>query len=139
MTSCRPSLIDTGLRYLVLPVTSQALTKARIEQDIGGLVRRKGAQFAVLIDVAGREMRHWNNDGKLEDIATGSAAAVVGSYLVASGAAQADETILLAQGRFLGRPSTLAVRTQSLNGAVIRAHVGGNVHLIGEGRLVVLP
>jgi len=139
VSSLRPAVVDTGLRYLVLPVTSQALAKARIVADIGDLVRREGAQFAVLVDVVEREIRHWDNDGKTEDIATGSAASVVGAYLAASGVVPADETLVLAQGRFLGRPSVLHVDVDVVDGAVARVHLGGTVHLVGQGRLQVLP
>ena len=137
--SLRPARVDTGLCYLVVPVTSRALASAAIGDDIGDLVRREGAQFAVLVDVVEREIRHWNNDGKTEDIATGSAASAVGAYLAASGVVSARESIVLAQGRFLGRPSVLTVDTEVADGAISRVYLSGNVHLIGEGRLQVLP
>jgi PhzF family phenazine biosynthesis protein len=139
MPSLQPAVVDTGLRYLVLPVTSRALASAVIDDDIGDLVRCEGAQFAVLVDVVEREIRHWSNDGKTEDIATGSAASVVGAYLVTSGILSAAEPIVLAQGRFLGRPSVLTVETEVVHDAVSRVYISGNVHLIGEGRLQVPP
>jgi trans-2,3-dihydro-3-hydroxyanthranilate isomerase len=139
LPSLRPAMVNTGLRYVVLPVTSQALASAAITGDIGDLLRREGAQFAVLFDAVEREIRHWSNDGKIEDIATGSAASVVGAYMVASGVASAGAVIVLKQGRFRDRPSVLMVHAEVEGGVVSRVHLSGRVHFIGEGRLQVLP
>jgi len=128
--------VSTGLRYLVVPVRPQVLAKARIDADISALVRTHCAEFAVLVDVEAREQRHWNNDGKLEDFATGSAASVVGAYLAHHGAIRADEIVALSQGRYAGRTSELLVRVDALTH---HAHVGGRVQRIGEGRLLRTP
>ena len=74
-------IVSTGLRYLIVPVVG-GLAEARIvRSDFADLMARHGAQFAYLVDVEALEGRHWNNDGVLEDIATGSAAGCVGAYL----------------------------------------------------------
>lgn len=65
-------VVDTGLRYLVVPVVSGALKRARIREDVTERLLSVGAQFAVLLDESALEVRHWNNDGIVEDIATGS-------------------------------------------------------------------
>lgn len=62
------------------------------------LVAEVDAEFAYLLDVPTREGRHWENDGSLEGIATGSAAGAVGASLAASGLAAADATIVLRPG-----------------------------------------
>ena len=70
-------VVTTGLRYLIVPVTSDAIGRARIAFDLTNLVSSYGAQFAVLLDPEAMEVRHWNNDGIIEDVATGSAAGTI--------------------------------------------------------------
>lgn len=132
-------VVSTGLRYLIVPVARGALEKARIANDIAELLSTVGAQFAVLLDEAALEVRHWNNDGIIEDVATGSAAGSVGGYRLRHGLSRADETFVLNQGRFAGRPSTLRVRPEGTREHVARVSVGGEVALVGRGILEVLP
>jgi predicted PhzF superfamily epimerase YddE/YHI9 len=80
-------VVSTGLRYLVVPVGAGALAKARVVEDLTAIVRSAGADFAVLFDEAALEVRTWDNDGLLEDIATGSAAGVIGAYRLRFGLA----------------------------------------------------
>ncbi|MEP6622504.1 MAG: PhzF family phenazine biosynthesis protein [bacterium] len=134
-----PEVISTGLRYLVVPVAPGALEKAHIAHDITGWLNTVGAQYAVLLDEASLEVRHWNNDGIIEDVATGSAAGTVGAYRLRHGLARGDETFVLHQGRFVGRPSTLRVRPEGTPERVTRVSVGGDVALVGRGVLEVLP
>ena len=60
-----------------------------------------------LIPIA--EGRTWDNAGGVEDVATGSAAGPAAAYLAAHGLAAEGELIVINQGRFLGRPSRIAV------------------------------
>ena len=104
------SVASTGLPYLVIPVTSEGLAIARIA---GGDLERRlatvGAKFAYLFDVDQREGRTWDNAGAVEDIATGSAAGPVAGLLVRHGLAEIGQSIVLRQGRFVGRPSEMTV------------------------------
>ena len=131
--------ISTGLRYLVVPVERGALAKAAIKLDITDLVARAGAQYAVLLDDAALEMRHWTNDGKIEDVATGSAAGTIGAYRLRYAEARPDETFRLHQGRFTGRPSQLYVEPSGGSGPTRSVRVGGNVAIVGHGVLDVRP
>ena len=135
----RAAVMNTGLSYVVLPVTSNAMTRARIKDDITEIVVRLGAQFAVLLDPVAREIRHWNNDGLLEDVATGSAASVVSAFLVAQNYVTSGETIKLLQGRFAGRSSELFVRSTTVNGQPAATNIGGRVDIIAAGQLLVTP
>jgi trans-2,3-dihydro-3-hydroxyanthranilate isomerase len=132
-------IVSTGLRYLIVPVRPGALANARIAGDITDLLRGLGAQFAVLLDEDAIEVRHWNNDGILEDIATGSAAGTIGAYRLKHGLARAGETFILNQGRFTGRPSQLRVRPEGAQTAVTTVKVGGDVVIVGSGTLNVRP
>ena len=115
------------------------LERARIPCDISELLRGVKAQFAVLLDEAALEVRHWNNDGIIEDVATGSAAGTIGAYRMRHGLVGGGETFMLHQGRFTGRPSTLRVQGEGKPDAVRTVKVGGDVAFVGRGMLEVLP
>jgi trans-2,3-dihydro-3-hydroxyanthranilate isomerase len=132
-------VVSTGLRYLIVPVRPGVLNRARILQDISGALSSVGAQFAVLFDESTLEVRHWNNDGVMEDIATGSAAGCVGAYRLRHGLARGGETFVLHQGRFVGRPSTLRVQPEGTSTQVHSVKVGGDVALVGHGVLQARP
>ena len=132
-------IVSTGLRYLIAPVRAGALAKARIGYDITDLLRGCGAQFAVLLDEAALEIRHWNNDGVTEDVATGSAAGTIGAYRLKHGLARGGEGFILNQGRFAGRPSQLHVEARGDARSVTTVLVGGAVALVGTGRLNAWP
>ncbi|WP_308800120.1 PhzF family phenazine biosynthesis protein [Streptomyces sp. UH6] len=132
-------VVSTGLRYLVVPVVS-GLADARIVRgDFAQLLERYGAQFAYVLDVRALEGRHWNNDGVLEDVATGSAAGCVGAYLARHRVVAVGEEFALRQGRFTGRPSRLAVRPQGSPDALHTIRVGGDVTMVARGTLDTLP
>jgi len=133
------AVVSTGLRYLIVPVLPGALARARIATDISGLVARAGAQFAVLLDEAALEIRHWNNDGVVEDVATGSAAGTIGAYLMRYRGARSGESFTLDQGRFAGRPSRIDVTPHGTADAVHSVMVGGQVSILGHGTLLALP
>lgn len=130
---------STGLVYLVVPTEPGAIGSARIGSDITELLKANGAQFAVLFDPSTFEIRHWNNDGIVEDIATGSAAGVVAAYAVKHGLARAGEDFSFSQGRFQRRPSVLEVRVDQVGDALGSVKVGGAVAIVGEGRLFQAP
>jgi PhzF family phenazine biosynthesis protein len=101
---------STGLPYLLIPVTSDGLARARIaDATLEQRLASVGAKFAYLLDVAEREGRTWDNAGAVEDIATGSAAGPVAGLLVRHGLAATGESIVIRQGRFTGRPSEMTV------------------------------
>lgn len=130
-------LASTGLRYLVLPVSATALARARIREDIGPLLQRLGAEYAVLVDPQGLEQRHWSNDGRVEDSATGSAASVVGPYLLRHGRAEAETLLRLRQGRFTGRNSELLLRVRGGPQAIEASWLGGQVRAVASGQLKI--
>jgi trans-2,3-dihydro-3-hydroxyanthranilate isomerase len=132
-------VVSTGLRYLIVPVRHGALARARISRDITELVRGVDAQFAVLLDESAVEVRHWNNDGIVEDVATGSAAGTIGAYRLRHGLARGGDTFILNQGRFAGRPSQLRVRPEGSASRVDRVTVGGDVAFVGHGVIDALP
>jgi PhzF family phenazine biosynthesis protein len=127
-------VISTGLPYLIVPLRA-GLTEARIVHPrFGDLLAQIGAQFVYVLDVGAIEGRTWDNDGRVEDIATGSAAGPVGAYLVRHGHAQPGTEIVIHQGRFVGRPSEIAVRVDGETDAIRSVLVRGDVRMVASGR-----
>jgi len=133
------AVVSTGLRYLIVPVRPDVLARAAIRNDITTLLHDVGAQFAVLFDAAALEVRHWNNDGVIEDIATGSAAGTIGAYRLRYCEGNGGEAFILNQGRFAGRPSQLVVEPHGTPDNVHSVKVGGEVSIVGRGQLEILP
>lgn len=126
-------VVSTGLRYLIIPVRTGMLARARVVADLTGMVTTADAEFAVLLDEAQLEVRHWNNDGVVEDIATGSAAGTIGAYRLRHALAAAGKDFVLQQGRYVGRPSALTVRPEGTPERVETVFVGGAVAFVGHG------
>lgn len=121
---------STGLAYLVVPVTSSGLARARIGvADLEEQLALVGAKFAYVLEVEQREGRTWDNGGLVEDIATGSAAGPVAGLLVRHGLAARGEEIVIRQGRFVGRPSEMLVEVAGED-----ILLSGRVCMVARGR-----
>ena len=117
-------VVSTGLPYLIVPVRPQALARAAIDgADFEAVLAALGAKFVLVLDVAGREVRTWDNLGRVEDVATGSAAGPAAAYLFSLGLADASLPLELAQGRFAGRPSRINIRRDGLNQLLVSGEV----------------
>ena len=104
-------IVSTGLPYLIVPVRPEALARTAIQgQDLEDRLATLGAKFVFVFDTVNRELRTWDNLGRVEDVATGSAAGPAAAYLIGEGLVEPTAPITLKQGRFAGRPSTLQVR-----------------------------
>jgi PhzF family phenazine biosynthesis protein len=127
-------VVSTGLPYLLLPVRPDALARAAITgTDLEARLAPLGAKFLFLLDVAGREIRTWDNLGKVEDVATGSAAGPAGAYLFRLGLADPGAPLDLAQGRFAGRPSRIQVRLDSAGHLLVSGEVWPVAHGVLDG------
>lgn len=126
-------VVSTGLPYLIVPIGAN-LERARIvARDFEKLLATVGAKFVYVFDVGRRDGRTWDNDGRVEDIATGSAAGPAAVYLVTHDLAKPGENLLLNQGRFVGRPSQLHATVRS--GPGLSVSVRGQVCFVGSGTL----
>ena len=125
-------VVSTGLPYLIVPVTPGGLSSARIVvDDFEGRLATVDAKFVYVFDPERREGRTWNNSGAIEEIATGSAAGPAAAYLVEHNLADPRDEIVLQQGRFVGRASTMSITA----GADGDLWVGGPVAPVASGRL----
>lgn len=133
--SLLPQVVSTGLPYLILPVNTAGLAKAAIQNtDLEEVLQSLSAKFVLLLDVESKEIRTWDNLGKAEDIATGSAAGPVAAYLIKNGICHPETDIDISQGRFIKRPSKLKVH-QTANHHLL---VSGEVWSVSQGRLECL-
>ena len=123
-------VVSTGLPYLIVPVRT-GLDGAKISHpDFGGLLETSGAKFVYVLDPDRPEGRTWDNAGRVEDVATGSAAGPAAGYLLHHRVRPDGEPLLVHQGRFTGRPSTIEVRPDTDG----RLWVGGPVAPVAAGR-----
>jgi trans-2,3-dihydro-3-hydroxyanthranilate isomerase len=122
-------IISTGLPYLILPVRPEALARAAINgPDLEILLAALGAKFVLVLDVAGREVRTWDNLGRVEDVATGSAAGPAAAYLFSRGLADPNLPVELAQGGFAGRPSKIRVGRDTFDRLLVSGEVWPVTH-----------
>lgn len=129
---CSAQVVSTGLPYLIVPVRPEALARAAIDgADLEAVLAARGAKFVLVLDVAGREVRTWDNLGRVEDVATGSAAGPAAAYLFSLGLADPKLPLELAQGHFAGRPSRIKIRRDGSN----RLLVSGEVWPVLQGML----
>jgi predicted PhzF superfamily epimerase YddE/YHI9 len=115
---------------LIVPVRG-GLEQARISHPrFEKLLAASGAKFVYVLDPDRPEGRTWDNAGRVEDVATGSAAGPAAGYLMHHGVRPRGEPFLIHQGQFTGRPSTIEIRP----GPDGRLWVGGPVAPVASGR-----
>ena len=123
-------VVSTGLPYLIVPVQSGLEHAAISNSGFEELLAASGAKFAYVLDPDLPEGRTWDNAGRREDVATGSAAGPAVGYLLRHGVLSGGGPIVIHQGRFTGRPSTIEVRPDADG----RLWVGGPVAPVASGR-----
>jgi trans-2,3-dihydro-3-hydroxyanthranilate isomerase len=128
-------VVTTGLPYLIVPVRSGLDHAAIRHPDFEPLLATCGAKFVYVLDPDRPEGRTWDNTGRLEDVATGSAAGPAAGYLLHHGARTGNEPIVIHQGQFTGRPSTIEIRPDPDG----RLWVGGPVAPVAGGRFHAHP
>ena len=129
-------VVSTGLPYLLVILASGLERAAIVRPGFEALLASVGAKFVYVLHLPTREGRTWDNDGRVEDVATGSAAGPVGAYLVRHGLASTGAEITLQQGRFLGRPSQMRVRVEGADGdarEIAAVYVTGDVRMVARG------
>jgi trans-2,3-dihydro-3-hydroxyanthranilate isomerase len=126
-------VLSTGLSYLFIPLRS-GLDRARISvPNFESMLAEVGAKFVYVFDVPTLEGRTWDNDGRVEDAATGSAAGPTGAYLVKHKVVSPDTEITINQGRFVGRPSQISVRVSGIPEHITSVKVSGVVTMVASG------
>ena len=123
-------VVSTGLPYLIVPVRRGIEHAAIVVRDFEAQLARVGARFVFVLDVEQFEGRTWDNDGRVEDSATGSAAGPTAAYLVRHGLRDKNAPIVLNQGRFVDRPSRLIATVTGAERLAVRV-AGQVVPMVG--------
>lgn len=125
-------VVSTGLPYLIIPVHPEGLAAAAIQiPNLEPLLAESGAKFVYVLDLTSLEGRTWDNTGRIEDVATGSAAGPAAAYLIQHRIHPENLPVSIAQGRFAGRPSIMEVRREPANQ---HFWVGGPVAPVAAGQ-----
>ncbi len=125
-------VISTGLPYLIVPVIS-GLSQAQIKTKyFESLLSRYGAKFVYVLDVNTFEGRTWDNDGKVEDIATGSAAGPAAAFLYKTKCISKNTPIQISQGSMVGRPSIMKVNLDVKEHTIRNIIVSGDVYKVAS-------
>lgn len=146
-------IAGTGLSFVHLPVTDDAVARARPSfRSLSEYADRLAAAGPTADPVDGINLHHVSGSAPevsvhsrvfvpgldvAEDPATGSAAAGLGMALVAVGRLPEGGRYTIRQGIEMGRPSTLFGRVDVVDGSPVRCHVAGRVQPIASGRIVV--
>jgi len=128
-------VISTGLPYLIVPLRQNLQHAGIVIKHFEALLTKVGAKFVYVLDVNQREGRTWDNDGRVEDIATGSAAGPAAVYMTLHGHAKLNETIQFKQGQYVGRPSEIFATVSGESQWSVK--VRGQVCFVGEGTLTL--
>jgi PhzF family phenazine biosynthesis protein len=128
-----PTVVSTGLPYLIVPLRDNGFRTAIGAPGLEEKLHAFGAQFIGLLDIGSRGIRTGNNDGSVEDIATGSLAGPSGAFLVVHGLEKAGTVIGFQQGRNLGRDSKLYVTLAPGSDGSMDVMVRGEVCKIARG------
>jgi len=128
--------VSTGIFNLMVPLRSRAAL-ARIRMNMVELARLLGNQAALAYcfarganhSASARGMMPWE---LYEDAATGSAAGSLGAYLVKHGKMSPGQTLHIAQGVEMGRPSQIEVQVRKA-GSKLTPRVSGAAVRVFEG------
>ncbi|MCW8903845.1 PhzF family phenazine biosynthesis protein [Sedimenticola sp.] len=126
-------VVSTGLPYLIVPIRSNLENTRIVVADFEARLAGVGAKFVYVFDINRFEGRTWDNEGRVEDVATGSAAGPMAAYLVRHGLASAGVELRLSQGTFVHRPSEIHAMVHSR--AELTVTIGGEVRIVGNGML----
>jgi len=129
-------LYDLGPQHVVLAVDSEAELQA-LDPDMGRLAKAHSGGITVIARRdAGLAMRVFAPAlGVPEDPATGSAAGPVAAHVCRHGWFDFGQTVQIAQGEGLLRPSLLFATAHGSAERLLRVEVGGSVRTIGRGEL----
>lgn len=127
-------VVSTGLPYLLVALTSGIENVKIISSKFEEMLKEVGAKFAYIFDVNNIEGRTWDNQGKVEDVATGSAAGPLGAYLYKHNIFNVDHEIIINQGRFVGRPSKIKVSMSISKKEIL---VSGEVAILAKGTILL--
>ena len=126
-------VVSTGLPYLIIPITKGLEKVEVLAKDLEETLKKYKAKFTYVVDIPTLECRSWDNTGKGEDVATGSAAGPLCAYLVTHGVTKPDTSIQIKQGKYVGRPSVIETRYDT--GPPTKIKIAGDVTIFASGTI----
>lgn len=126
-------VVSTGLAYVILPVREQLEFIEFKVSDLTPLLTRHQAKFLYVLDIDTFEGRTWDNFGRVEDVATGSAAGAAAAFLFKNKLTDSHH-VTIEQGRFVGRPSKMQVELLTNRKIIKDIKVSGQVIKIADMR-----
>ena len=120
-------VISTGLPYLIVPIQSGIENVKVCVENLEEILSTHSAKFVYVLDTREFEGRTWDNLGKVEDIATGSAAGPACAFLYKHSLVEGNRSFVIKQGRFLGRASEIKILPNTLDGELCNILVSGQV------------
>lgn len=138
-----PQVVSTGTAFAIVVLrSSEPLARLRVlPEESMAYLRAKGARWFYVLGPAAtaagpaREYRARMQFNGGEDPATGSAAGCAISHLVARGAVDSGEGILLRQGVEIGRPSEIIISARRETAGITEVRVAGRTVLVAKGHL----
>jgi PhzF family phenazine biosynthesis protein len=128
-------VVSTGLPYAIVPI-QRNIEKAKVlVGNLEPMLKIYDAKFVYVYDIEHSEGRTWDNGGKIEDIATGSAAGPVAAYLCQHKLLGVGQELTINQGRFVGRPSHLQAKVLGTGLEIEAIEVSGNVRMVSASVL----
>lgn len=126
--------VSTGIFNLMVPLKERATLK-KIRMNMRALAELLSTSASVAYCFAlgpsgrafARGMLPW---GIIEDPATGSAGGSLGAYLVQHGKLKAGETLVIAQGVEMGRPSEIRAEIAADRGRLVPKVSGSAVRIL---------
>lgn len=131
-----PTVVSTGLPYLIVPLRKNGYQAKILVADLEQQLHAIGASFLGILEIPTQRIRTGDNDGRVEDIATGSLAGPSAAFLVANGFQPADTLIRINQGENLDRPSQLFTELKSKSEGQYDVYVGGDVWMVSQNLLL---
>ncbi|MBS7697966.1 PhzF family phenazine biosynthesis protein [Chelatococcus sp. YT9] len=140
-----PAQYSAGSPFALVPVTSRAAVdraaSVRTAWDAAFGQVKRGSAFIYCSEPVDPEHRFYARMfapslGIGEDPATGSAvAAFAGAVMDHEALGDGEHRIVVEQGYAMGRPSQIILTLNILDGALVKATIGGKAVLVSEGRL----
>ena len=133
--------VSTGMPFTITPLRSlPVIRKLRIDlRSATEYLEKTGGKFFYFVSrettdpAAGLHARMLFYNG--EDPATGSAAGCTAAWMVAHGAAQPEQRVLIEQGLEMQRPSRIFVRASRRDNRIVNVRVGGHAVEVMRGEV----
>lgn len=125
-------VVSTGLPYLLVPLRTDLAAAKIATSGFEAFLAWFQAKFVYVFNPETLQCRTWDNQGLVEDVATGSAAGALCAYLVQHGFRKPGEVIQIQQGKYVSRPTVMEAWVAPEKNTV-QAFIRGDVSFFSRG------